>query len=126
MSFGQQLITRERDEFARIPVLPRTLRVLLFETAGLLINFNYNHLASTCLNLTSYSKTVDREFTRLIFSLTFGDRSPERMGAPLTKRGKFILAAFLKRPPHLLAAIWSNFDWGGKSLRKYIVNYNLR
>ena len=68
-------------------MLPRTLLVLHFETAGLLINFNYNHLASTCLNLTSYSKTVDREFTRLIYSLTFGDRSPGRMGARLIKRG---------------------------------------
>ena len=77
-------------------MLPRTLLVLHFETAGLLINFNYNHLASTCLNLTSYSKTFDREFTRLIFSLTFGDRSPGRMGARLIKRGKFILASFLK------------------------------
>ena len=68
-------------------MLHRTLLVLHFETAGLLINFNYNHLASTCLNLTSYSKTVDREFTRLIYSLTFGDRSPGRMGARLIKRG---------------------------------------
>ena len=68
-------------------MLHRTLLVLHFETSGLLINFNYNHLASTCLNLTSYSKTVDREFTRLIYSLTFGDRSPGRMGARLIKRG---------------------------------------
>lgn len=79
-------LLRRDNEFARLSVLPRTLLVIHFETAGLLINFNYNHLASTCLNPTPCTREpVDSEFTRLIVSFTFGDRSPGRMGAYLIK-----------------------------------------
>lgn len=50
------LLGRDHD-FARVSVLPRTLLVNHVKTTGLLINFNYDHLASTCLNPIPYTGT---------------------------------------------------------------------